>query len=82
MALRPSDADTLALESRKSALEAEDTKLSARVVDRTSKTSVDQYNMALGSYLFKAQRFDVDVDAYNDRVDAYRGYVQANCSPQ
>ena len=82
MALRPSDADTLALESRKRALEAEDTKLSARVVDRTSKTSVDQYNMALGSYLFKAQRFDVDVDAYNDRVDAYRGYVQANCSPQ
>lgn len=77
------------LDSRISAMDAENARIKNMYVDEYDQHSVDAYNEAVNAYNFKKNRLQNDMNswnskntAFNAKVDAYNSYLDVNCRPQ
>jgi len=82
LALRPSTSQSDALDNRISGIKAERATVDVMYVDETNQASIDRYNAAIDSFNAKNNRLKTDLAAWDQSVETYNSFLNANCSPQ
>ncbi len=82
LALKPTDAESNILDNRISANKAERSRLDSMYVDEYDQYSIDNYNEAVDAFNYSNNKLKVDAKAFDDKVEYYNDYLDANCTQQ
>lgn len=82
MALKPSDSESAALDTRINSSDIEKSQVENIYVDEYDQISIDQYNEAVDSYNLKNNRLKSDLAAWDTKISTYNNYLDAHCTPK
>jgi hypothetical protein len=80
IAMRPTDAESTALDNRVSASETSRAAIEDMYVDEYDQDSLDTYNAAVDNFNYRNNRLKSDLAAFDAKVDAYNNYLDAHCT--
>lgn len=82
MAMKPTQAESDALDARISAGKIEKSRVENMYVDEYDQDSIDSYNYAVDSFNYKNNKLKSDLAAWDAKVNAYNNYLDTYCTPQ